>query len=64
MAIIKIKRRCSIGIGARFCKYQETRAKDLLSAMEGDLAFFCTIDQLKDCPELKKIQKMVNEIMG
>ena len=64
MATLKIKRHCPIGIEARFCKYQETRAKDLPSAMEGDLALFCTIDKLKDCPELKKLQKMLNEVMG
>jgi len=64
MATRKIYRYCPIGIEARFCKYQETRARDLPSAMAKDLICFCTLDKLKDCPELKKIQKMVIEIMG
>ena len=46
---------CPFGIEKRFCKYQETRAKDLLSAMNGDLVFFCTLDKIEDCPEMKDI---------
>lgn len=40
---------------ARFCKYQETYAHDVFSAMKGELLFLCTLDKIEDCPELKRI---------
>ena len=52
------EKKCPFGIGARFCEYQKTYAKDAFSAMEGKLLFLCTLDRAKDCPELKKL---VNE---
>lgn len=44
---------CPFGIQARDCKYQETFAKDIKSAMEGDLAFVCMLDRKYECPKLK-----------
>ena len=52
--------KCPFGINARFCKHQETRAKDLLSAAQGDLAFFCLLSDLTQCPKVKAI---INEGM-
>ena len=46
---------CPFGVIMRFCKFQETRAKDLLSAMQGELAFFCKLDSLADCPKFKEV---------
>ena len=37
-----------------FCKYQETYAKDVFKAIEGDLVFVCTLDNVRNCPELKE----------
>ena len=46
---------CPFASEARFCEYQETRARDVLSAMQGDLVFICTLEKLEDCPKLKEI---------
>jgi len=51
---------CPFGISERFCKHQETRAKDILSAMQGDLVFLCVLGDIKDCPEL--FNEMFKEI--
>jgi len=45
---------CPFGIEARFCKHQESYARDTLSAMKGHIVFFCKLDNpLRDCPRLK-----------
>ncbi len=54
-------RKCPFGIDARHCKHQETRAKDLLSAMKGELVFLCSLDKFKDCPFGKKL---IDEVLG
>ena len=53
--MIKEILKCPFGIKMRFCKYQETRAKDLPSVMQGDLVFLCTLTKLDNCPEFKKM---------
>jgi len=46
---------CPFGVEARFCKYQETYAKDLISAAKGELIFLCKLDNhLENCPMLKE----------
>lgn len=50
-----IVRRCPFGIDARHCEHQETRAKDLLSAMKGELVFLCSLDKFEDCPRMKEL---------
>jgi len=52
---------CPYGISARHCEYQETRAKDLLSTIEGELVFLCKLDKLEDCPFMKKLLEGVIE---
>lgn len=43
---------CPFGITARDCEYQETLAKDVPSALEGDLIFTCKLksQSMRDCP--------------
>ncbi len=56
-----IVRKCPFGVDARHCEHQETRAKDLMSAMKGELVFLCTLDKLEDCPFMEKLLKEVLE---
>jgi len=46
---------CPFGTKARHCQYQETYAKDPPSAMQGELAFFCTFNELEEYPKLKEV---------
>lgn len=57
-------RKCPFGIDARHCKHQETRAKDLTSAMEGELVFLCTIDKPEDCPRMKELFSSALELFN
>lgn len=54
-------RKCPFGAEARHCRHQETRAKDLLSAMRGELVFLCGLDSLGSCPHMKEFLKPVME---
>ena len=46
---------CPFGIAQRSCLYQGTRARDIVSAMAGDLRFFCKLKySLRDCPVFRK----------
>ena len=44
---------CPFGIRMKSCRYQETYAKDLPSAMQGDLVFLC-----KNIPTQKIVQNL------
>jgi len=55
------EKRCPFGIDARHCEHQETRAKNLVSAMKGELVFLCKLDKLKDCPRMKELFNSVLE---
>jgi len=52
----KDRKECPFGIEARFCKYQETFANDILSAMGGELVLFCILDKMENCPQIKDLQ--------
>jgi len=56
-----IVRECPFGIDARHCEHQETRAKDLMSAVKGELVFLCTLDKLENCPKMKELLNSVLE---
>jgi len=46
---------CPFGIAQKSCSYQETCARDIVSAMAGDLRFFCKLRYLlRDCPVFRK----------
>ena len=56
--ILAIEEECPFGIKARFCKHQETRARNIISAIEGDLIFVCKLNNwnnlMEDCPMYKE----------
>jgi len=52
---VDTQKTCPFGIEARFCEHQETRAKDLVSAIQGDVVFFCLLDDVIKCPKMREI---------
>ena len=52
-------RLCPFGIEARHCQYQETRSKDLLSAVRSELVFICLLDKKENCPRMDGMFKEV-----
>ena len=53
--LVEEKRLCPFGIAMRNCQYQETYCKDIVTAIEGDLVFICTLDPNKECPKLEEM---------
>ncbi len=49
--------KCPFGIKMRFCPHQETRAKDFVLAMQGDLIFICKLGSTADCPEFEALRR-------
>ena len=54
----KEERLCPLGMAMRTCQYQETYAKDLITAITGDLVFVCILDPRKECPKLEEMVKL------
>jgi len=50
--------KCLFGIKGRFCQHQETRTRNIISAIGGDLVFICKLSSWNnlagDCPMYKE----------
>ena len=57
MATKEQTKECPFGIRMRFCKYQETYAGDLSSAIQGKLVFLCKHPNPEDCPEFENLRR-------
>lgn len=48
-------RPCPFQLQGRDCEYQETHAKDIQAAMQGDIIFVCVLNKSEDCPKLGEL---------